>query len=92
MPATALSNGFHLPSALALAMALRLVTAVATPRSVVEWDEHDLRARIHGTVLWPSVVRERIGIKVAADIVTDMQEQLAPVNEAPLGSRSKVAR
>ena len=39
-------------------------------------------ARIHGTVPWPGVVRERIGIKVAADIVADIQEQLAPVNKA----------
>ena len=34
------------------------------------------------TVLWPGVVRERIGIKVAADIAADVQEQLAPVSKA----------
>ena len=56
--------------------------AVAIPRSVVELDEHDLRARIHGTVLWAGVVRERIGIKVAADTVADMQEQLAQASKA----------
>ena len=68
--------------ALTLAMALRLVTAVSIFFSVVGGNEHDLRARIHGTVLWPGVVRERIGNKVAADIVADLQEQLALMSKA----------
>ena len=79
--AAALGRGFHVPSvALAMAMILRFVVSEEIPRPVVEWNEHILRERTHGTVLWPGVVRDRAGIKAATDVVSDLQEQLSSVD------------
>ena len=52
------------------------------PRPVVGWNEYILRERTHGTVLWPGVVRDRVGIKAATDVVADMQEQESPVDRS----------
>ena len=58
---------------------IRLLVPEEIPRPVVEWNDYILRERTHGTVLWPGVVRERVGIKAATDVVVDMQERLSSV-------------
>ena len=63
-------RGFHEPSvALAVAMMSRPVGPEEIPRPVVEWKECILRERTHGTLLSPGVVRDRIGIKAATNVV-----------------------
>ena len=46
----------------------------------MEWKECILRERTHGTLLGPSMVRDRVGIKAATDVLADMQEQLSSVD------------
>ena len=48
----------------------------------MEWNEYILRERTRGTVLWPGVVRDRVGIKAATDVVADMQEQLSSIDRS----------
>ena len=67
-----------------MAMTLRFVVSEEIPRPVVEWNEYILRERTHGTVLWPGVVRDGVGIKAATDVVADMQEQLPSVDRSRL--------
>ena len=77
MAVAALGRGLHIPSvALAMAMIVRLFMPEEIPRPVVEWNDDILRERTHGTVFLPGVVRERVGIKAATDVLVDMQERV----------------